>query len=55
LTLRVASDFAGAFKERGLTRKTRGQDLPVEVTADRVILAYRGLDYVVRRTLNQVR
>jgi glycogen debranching enzyme len=51
LALHFAADFADIFEVRGLTRPVRGQDLPPEVTADRVVLAYRGLDSVVRRTL----
>ena len=51
LTLHFASDYADIFEVRGLARRARGQDLSPEVTADRVILGYRGLDDVVRRTL----
>jgi glycogen debranching enzyme len=53
LSLRFAADYADIFEVRGMKRKARGQDLPAEVTADRVVLGYRGLDGVVRRTFLQ--
>jgi glycogen debranching enzyme len=51
LTLHFAADFADIFEVRGMKRKGRGKDLTPEVTDDRVVLGYRGLDGVVRRTL----
>jgi glycogen debranching enzyme len=53
LALHFAADFADIFEVRGMKRKVRGQDLTPKVTGDRVILGYRGLDGVVRRTLFQ--
>jgi glycogen debranching enzyme len=53
LALHFGADFADIFEVRGMRRQARGRDLPPEVTADRVTLAYRGLDGVVRRTLLQ--
>src|SRR5262249_32966504 len=53
LSLHFAADYADIFEVRGMKRKARGQDLPAEVTADRVVLGYRGLDNVVRRTFLQ--
>jgi glycogen debranching enzyme len=53
LTLHFAADFADIFEVRGMKRKGRGIDLTPEVTGDRVVLAYQGLDGVVRRTLVQ--
>jgi len=53
LTLHFAADFADIFEVRGMQRKARGNDLPVDVTGNRVILGYRGLDGVVRRTIIQ--
>ena len=50
LSLHFAADFADIFEVRGVPRTIRGVFLEPEVTADRVILAYRGLDDVVRRT-----
>lgn len=52
ITVRVnfAADFADIFEVRGTVRERTGQRLPDELTDDRVILAYRGLDDVVRRT-----
>ena len=49
-TLQYDADFADIFEVRGIKRPTRGQRLADEVSADRVVLAYRGLDSVVRRT-----
>jgi glycogen debranching enzyme len=51
LTFHFGADFADIFEVRGMKRKRRGQDLPSEVNDDRVVLGYRGLDGVVRRTL----
>jgi glycogen debranching enzyme len=39
-----AADFADLFEVRGTRRERRGQMLPAQVAADRVTLAYRGLD-----------
>jgi glycogen debranching enzyme len=51
LTLHFAADYADIFEVRGLKRQARGEDLPPEVTKDSVLLGYRGLDGIVRRTL----
>jgi glycogen debranching enzyme len=51
LTLHFAADFADIFEVRGMRRKARGEDLMPHVGADHVVLAYRGLDGIVRRTL----
>ena len=53
LTLHFAADYADIYEVRGIKRKARGEDLRPEVTDDRVVLGYRGLDGVVRRTLLQ--
>jgi glycogen debranching enzyme len=50
LGLHFQADFADIFEVRGMKRHARGEDLPPEVTADTVVLGYRGLDGVVRRT-----
>jgi glycogen debranching enzyme len=50
LELRFDADFADIFEVRGMRRERRGEVLPVSVTRDRVVLAYRGLDGVERRT-----
>ncbi len=50
LTLHFAADFADIFEVRGMKRKARGQDLPPEVGRDRVVLGYRGLDGIIRRS-----
>jgi glycogen debranching enzyme len=51
LSLRFAADYADIFEVRGMKRRARGEDLPPEVGTDRVILAYRGLDGELRRTV----
>ena len=53
LSLHFAADYADIYEVRGLKRKARGEDLQPEVTGDRVVLGYRGLDRIVRRTLLQ--
>ncbi|HEU4930007.1 MAG TPA: amylo-alpha-1,6-glucosidase, partial [Candidatus Krumholzibacteria bacterium] len=44
------ADYVDIFEVRGIKREGRGEVLPPVVEADRVQLAYRGLDQVVRRT-----
>ena len=53
ITLHFAADFADIYEVRGLKRKLRGEYLQSEVTRDGVVLGYRGLDEVVRRTVLQ--
>jgi glycogen debranching enzyme len=53
LTWHFQADFADIFEVRGMQRKAHGQHLPPFVCEDRVVLSYRGLDDVVRRTLLQ--
>ena len=53
LSLHFRADYADIFEVSGRKRPARGQDLPPEVTTDRVVLGYRGLDGVVRHTLLQ--
>ena len=43
-------DFVDLFEVRGMKRERRGDRLPPEVAADEVVLPYRGLDHLVRRT-----
>ena len=50
LTLLFGADFADIFEVRGSTRERRGEQLPVQVAEQEVVLAYRGLDNVERRT-----
>jgi glycogen debranching enzyme len=50
-TLQYDADFADIFEVRGIKRRARGHRLADEVAADRVVLGYRGLDDVVRRTI----
>lgn len=51
LSLYFQADYADIFEVRGMKRQGRGVDLPAEVGEGRVVLGYRGLDGVVRRTL----
>ena len=44
------ADFADIFEVRGMKRTARGQDLAPQVDIASVVLGYRGLDGVVRRT-----
>src|SRR5262245_53899890 len=53
LSWHFKADYADIFEVGGRKRQARGQALPPEVTDDRVVLGYRGLDDVVRRTLLQ--
>jgi glycogen debranching enzyme len=53
LSLHFRADYADIFEVSGRKRQARGQELPPEVSEDRVTLGYRGLDDVVRRTLLQ--
>jgi glycogen debranching enzyme len=49
-TLHFEADFADIFEVRGSRRARRGERLESVVEAGRVVLGYRGLDGVVRRT-----
>lgn len=49
-TINFENDFADLFEVRGLRRQKRGNLVPAVVGADRVILAYQGLDRVARHT-----
>jgi glycogen debranching enzyme len=51
LALHFTADYADIFEVTGRKRKARGEGLPPEVTEASVILGYRGLDGVVRRTI----
>jgi glycogen debranching enzyme len=50
LALHVEADFADIFEVRGTRRARRGECLPEQVEPDGLVLAYRGLDGVTRRT-----
>ncbi len=50
LELGFQSDFADIFEIRGIRRERRGQRLPSRIDRRSVVLAYRGLDDVVRTT-----
>jgi glycogen debranching enzyme len=51
LTLAFAADFADLFEVRGVERRRRGRLLAPAVETDAVLLAYEGLDGILRRTL----
>jgi glycogen debranching enzyme len=50
LSLLFFADFADIFEVRGMSRKARGVDLAPEVRPGVVVLGYRGLDDLERRT-----
>jgi glycogen debranching enzyme len=51
ISIHFAADFADIYEIRGLRRKARGADWEPQIAEGCVILRYRGLDGVVRRTL----
>jgi glycogen debranching enzyme len=50
LRLSLDADFVDIFEVRGTKREKRGRRFDPAVEADRLVLAYRGLDDVLRRT-----
>jgi glycogen debranching enzyme len=50
LSFQFDADFADIFEVRGSTRERRGQRLPDSFDGNAVVLAYQGLDGVLRRT-----
>lgn len=50
LSLGFGADFVDVFEVRGNRRPRRGELLPPELSEREVVLAYRGLDQIVRRT-----
>ena len=50
LAVHFEADFADIFEVRGMKRTARGQDLAPQVRRQSVVLSYRGLDGVIRRT-----
>ncbi|MGE5646805.1 MAG: glycogen debranching N-terminal domain-containing protein [Acidobacteriota bacterium] len=51
ISMRFDCDFADIFEVRGLTRARRGTHLETEFDDGEIVLAYQGLDGVVRRTV----
>src|SRR5690349_29199 len=49
LTFCFAADFLDIFEVRGMPRKQRGRILPPGILSDGIVLAYEGLDNIVRR------
>jgi glycogen debranching enzyme len=50
IALEFGADYADIFEVRGYERARRGEDLAPQVGRERVVLAYRGLDDIERRT-----
>ncbi|HXF78542.1 MAG TPA: amylo-alpha-1,6-glucosidase [Usitatibacter sp.] len=50
IAFEFAADYADIFEVRGYERERRGEDLAPRVGAEEVVLGYRGLDGVTRRT-----
>jgi len=50
VSMEFGADFVDIFEVRGLTRRQRGDMLPPEIGEAQLVLGYRGLDQVVRRT-----
>lgn len=50
LRIRCAADYADIFEIGGSDRKARGEDRPPSVEGSALLLSYRGLDEVERRT-----
>jgi glycogen debranching enzyme len=55
LAIALAADFVDIFEVRGTARPRRGTLLPVETSGAGLLLAYRGLDGLTRRTRIHVR
>src|SRR3569832_841220 len=51
LELTFGADFVDLFEVRGMQRERRGDMLEPQVRGDTVVLAYRGLDARIRRTV----
>ncbi|MGA2421908.1 MAG: amylo-alpha-1,6-glucosidase [Candidatus Acidiferrum sp.] len=50
VSVRFAADFADIFEVRGTVRQHHGESLPARMSRTEVVLGYRGLDNVERRT-----
>jgi glycogen debranching enzyme len=50
ISLRFAADFADIFEVRGTMREHHGENLLTRMSREEVILGYRGLDNIERRT-----
>ncbi len=53
LTIEFDADFADIFEVRGMSRARRGERLPSTAEGNTVVIAYRGLDGVVRRLASE--
>ena len=50
LSMEFGADYVDIFEVRGFTRGQRGTPLPPQISDSELVLGYRGLDQVVRRT-----
>lgn len=50
LAMEFGADYTDIFEVRGFCRARRGEPLPPQIGEDELLLGYRGLDQVVRRT-----
>jgi glycogen debranching enzyme len=50
LSLEFGADYKDIFEVRGFHRTRRGEDLPPELSDRELVLGYRGLDQIVRKT-----
>lgn len=50
LSIRFDADYADIFEVRGTVREKRGRRLSTQISEKSVVLAYEGLDHVVRET-----
>ena len=51
LLFKVDADFLDMFEVRGVERERRGERLEPKIEGNRLILSYRGLDGILRRTV----
>jgi glycogen debranching enzyme len=50
LSLEFGADYKDIFEVRGYRRARRGASLPPQISGKEIVLGYRGLDQVIRRT-----
>ena len=54
IAFHLAADFFDIFEVRGSVRERRGERLPSDIYKNRLILKYRGLDNILRKTVVEV-
>jgi glycogen debranching enzyme len=50
VSMEFGADYRDIFQVRGIKREKRGKDLPTQIGTDELVLGYRGLDELTRRT-----